>query len=48
MYEDGASGFTGQATTSTVHAGPLVIDLVTRARMGDKQSGTRSSSGTPR
>jgi RNA polymerase sigma factor (sigma-70 family) len=38
MYEDSASGFTGQATTSTVHAGPLVIDLVTRARMGDKQS----------
>ena len=38
MNEDGAAGFTGPATTSTVQVGPLDIDLVTRARMGDKQS----------
>ncbi len=38
MNEDGAAGFTGQANTSTVHAGPLVVDLVTRARSGDKRS----------
>ena len=38
MTEDGAAGFTDQANTSTVHAGPLVIDLVTRARSGDKRS----------
>ena len=38
MNRDGAARFTGQANTDTVHAGPLVIDLVTRARNGDKQS----------
>ena len=38
MNQDGAAGFTGQANTSTVHAGPLAIDLVTRARSGDKRS----------
>ena len=39
MSEDGAAGFTGQANTNTVvDAGPLVIDLVTRARSGDKRS----------
>ena len=38
MTEDGAAGFTDQANTSTVHAGPLAIDLVTRARSGDKRS----------
>ena len=38
MNQDGAAGFTGQANTDTVHAGPLVTELVTRARNGDKRS----------
>jgi RNA polymerase sigma factor (sigma-70 family) len=38
MSEDGAAEFTGQTDTSAVHAGPVVIDLVTRARRGDKRS----------
>ena len=38
MNGDGAARFTGQANTDTVHAGPLVIDLVTRARNGGEQS----------
>jgi RNA polymerase sigma factor (sigma-70 family) len=37
MTEDGGAGFIGQADT-TMHDGLLVIDLVTRARTGDKQS----------
>ena len=38
MSEDGAARFTGQADTDVVHAGPLVIDLVMRARGGDQRS----------
>ena len=38
MNEDDAAGFTGRADTNTVHDGPLVIELVTRARTGDKRS----------
>jgi RNA polymerase sigma factor (sigma-70 family) len=38
MNEDGAAGFTGRADTGAVRAGPVVIDLVTRARSGDKRS----------
>src|SRR5580693_4224379 len=37
MTEDDGAGFTGQADT-TMHHGLLVIDLVTRARTGDKRS----------
>src|ERR1700734_155114 len=37
MTEDGGAGFTRQADTTT-HDGLLVIDLVTRARTGDKRS----------
>jgi RNA polymerase sigma factor (sigma-70 family) len=37
MSED-AAGFTGQADTGAVHAGPLVIDLVRRAGSGDKRA----------
>jgi RNA polymerase sigma factor (sigma-70 family) len=38
MSEDGAAEFTGQADTGAAHAGPVVIDLVTRARCGHKGS----------
>src|SRR6266702_3871358 len=38
MTEDGGAGFIGQAQTNTMRDGPLVIDLVTRARTGDKRS----------
>jgi hypothetical protein len=38
MSKDGAAGFTGQADTGAVHAGPLVIDLVRRAGSGDKRA----------
>ena len=38
MTEDGGAGFIGQADVNTMHDGPLVIDLVTRARTGDKRS----------
>jgi RNA polymerase sigma factor (sigma-70 family) len=38
MTEDGGAGFIGQADTNTMHDGSLVIDLVTRARTGDKRS----------
>ena len=38
MSEDGGAGFIGQADANTMHDGPLVIDLVTRARTGDKRS----------
>ena len=38
MTQDGGAGFIGQADTNAVHDGPLVIDLVTRARTGDKRS----------
>jgi len=38
MSEDGAAGFAGKVDTDAVHAGPLVIDLVMRARAGDQRS----------
>jgi RNA polymerase sigma factor (sigma-70 family) len=38
MREDGAAEFTGEADTGALHAGRVVIDLVTRARSGDKRS----------
>jgi len=38
MSEDGAAGFTSQADTDAMHAGPFVIDLVIRARSGDKRA----------
>jgi DNA-directed RNA polymerase specialized sigma24 family protein len=38
MTEDGGAGFIGQADTNTMRDGPLVIDLVTRERTGDKRS----------
>lgn len=38
MSEDGDAGFTGRADTVAVHAGPLVIDLVMRARSGDERA----------
>ena len=38
MTEDGGAGFIGLADTNTMHDGSLVIDLVTRARTGDKRS----------
>jgi RNA polymerase sigma factor (sigma-70 family) len=38
MSKDGAAGLTGQPDTGAVHAGPVVIDLVTRARSGERRS----------
>lgn len=38
MSEGCAAEFTGQADAGAVHAVPLVMDLVTRARSGDKRS----------
>jgi RNA polymerase sigma factor (sigma-70 family) len=38
MSEDGAAGSADQTDTGAVHAGPLVIDLVRRARNGDKRA----------
>lgn len=38
MSEDGAAWLRGQADTGAMHAGPVVIDLVARARSGDKRS----------
>jgi DNA-directed RNA polymerase specialized sigma subunit len=38
MTDDGGAGFIGQADTNLMHDGPSVIDLVTRARTGDKRS----------
>jgi RNA polymerase sigma factor (sigma-70 family) len=38
MSEDGAAGFTGQPDTSAVNASPVVVDLVTRARSGERRS----------
>jgi RNA polymerase sigma factor (sigma-70 family) len=38
MSEGRAADLTGQADIGAVHAGPAVIDLVTRARCGDKES----------
>jgi len=38
MSEDGAAGFTSQAGTDAMHADPFVVDLVIRARNGDKRA----------
>jgi RNA polymerase sigma factor (sigma-70 family) len=38
MSEDAAAGFTSQADTDAMHADSFVIDLVVRARSGDKRS----------
>jgi RNA polymerase sigma factor (sigma-70 family) len=38
MSEDAAAGFTSQADADAMHADSFVIDLVVRARSGDKRS----------
>jgi len=38
MSQDGAAGFTSRPGTEAMHADPFVMDLVIRARSGDKRS----------